>query len=74
MPTAMTREEREVFLSAPHVAVLSIPDGGRGPLAIPIWYQYEPEENLIWMTTGGLSRKGRLLAQTARVSLQPVHA
>ena len=42
MKLSMTRAEREAFLAGVHVGVLSIPEPGRGPLAAPIWYGYEP--------------------------------
>ena len=51
-----------------HVAVLALTELGRGPLAAPIWYGYEPGGE-IWFTTERDSRKGRLLAEGARVSL-----
>jgi hypothetical protein len=35
--------DRELFLAEPHIAALSVSAGpGRGPLTVPIWYQYEP--------------------------------
>ena len=64
----MTREERETFLADVHIAILSIADDGRGPLTVPIWYEYVPGEDL-WMTTGGKSRKGILLKKVERISL-----
>src|SRR6185369_15185051 len=36
----MTREEREAFLAGVHVGVLAIDEPGRGPLALPVWYEY----------------------------------
>jgi len=69
MSTRMTPEARKAFLADVHVGVLSIADGPRGPLTIPIWYEYEPDENLVWMTTGGVSRKGKLLREVQRISL-----
>jgi nitroimidazol reductase NimA-like FMN-containing flavoprotein (pyridoxamine 5'-phosphate oxidase superfamily) len=68
MATNMTIDERDAFLSEVRIGVLSIPNDGRGPLTIPIWYQYTPGEDLR-MTTGGASHKGKLLKKTARVSL-----
>jgi nitroimidazol reductase NimA-like FMN-containing flavoprotein (pyridoxamine 5'-phosphate oxidase superfamily) len=69
MAAGMTREEREAFLLDVHVGILSIPDGHNGPFAVPIWYQYEPDADCIWMTTGRLSRKGQLLEKAQRISL-----
>lgn len=40
---ALARSEREKFLAEPHVAALSVDAGpDRGPLSVPIWYQYAP--------------------------------
>jgi nitroimidazol reductase NimA-like FMN-containing flavoprotein (pyridoxamine 5'-phosphate oxidase superfamily) len=39
---AMTKQERERFLADLHVGIISIPEEGRGPLTVPIWYSYEP--------------------------------
>jgi len=64
----MTKTEREAFLAAVHVGVISIAEPGRGPLTAPIWYAYEPGGEL-WIVTERDSRKGRLLAQVARFSL-----
>ena len=42
MSLAMSTAEREAFLADVHVAVISIPEPGRGGLVIPIWYDYAP--------------------------------
>jgi nitroimidazol reductase NimA-like FMN-containing flavoprotein (pyridoxamine 5'-phosphate oxidase superfamily) len=68
MSLAMTRQERETFLADVHVGVISIPDEGRGPLTVPIWYAYEPGGELR-IVTARASRKGRLLARADRFSL-----
>lgn len=68
MNTAMTQEERQAFLAQPWVAVISIPEEGRGPLTVPVWYLYEPGGDVrIW--TGHKSRKARLLAAAQRMSV-----
>lgn len=38
----MTVAEREAFLAERHVAVLAVERQGHAPLAVPIWYAYEP--------------------------------
>jgi len=68
MSLAMNREEREAFLAGVHVGVVSIADPERGPLAVPIWYAYEPGGELRIVTERG-SRKGRLLEKAQRMSL-----
>jgi nitroimidazol reductase NimA-like FMN-containing flavoprotein (pyridoxamine 5'-phosphate oxidase superfamily) len=65
---AMTRPERERFLADPHVGIISIPEEGRGPLTVPVWYAYEPGGELR-LVTGRTSRKGRLLERAGRFSL-----
>ena len=68
MKTAMTREEREAFLAEVRIGIVSIPEEGRGPLTVPVWYLYEPgSEVRIW--TGSKSRKGMLLKSVKRISL-----
>ncbi|MGA5840322.1 pyridoxamine 5'-phosphate oxidase family protein [Streptomyces pseudogriseolus] len=65
----LSREEREQFLSEPHVAAIAVDAGeGRAPLTVPIWYQYAPGED-VWILTGLHSRKNRLLQATGRFSL-----
>ena len=53
--------DRELFLAEPHIAALSVSAGpGRGPLTVPIWYQYEPGGEA-WVLTEAASRKARLI-------------
>jgi nitroimidazol reductase NimA-like FMN-containing flavoprotein (pyridoxamine 5'-phosphate oxidase superfamily) len=68
MSLAMTKQEREAFLADVHVGVISIPEPGRGPLTVPVWYVYDPGAELR-VVTGRTSRKGQLLARSARLSL-----
>ena len=68
MSFAMSRAEREAFLAATHVAVVAIADGESAPLAVPIWYAYEPG-GVIRFVTARSSRKGKLLQKARRVSL-----
>jgi hypothetical protein len=68
MSLKMSKSERESFLAEVHVGVISISEPGRGPLAVPIWYGYEPGGEL-WIVTDRDSRKGKLLRQADRLSL-----
>jgi nitroimidazol reductase NimA-like FMN-containing flavoprotein (pyridoxamine 5'-phosphate oxidase superfamily) len=68
MSLIMTKQEREAFLAAVHVGIISISEDGRGPLTVPIWYAYDVGGDLRIMT-GRESRKGRLLARAGRFSL-----
>jgi len=63
----MTSEEREAFLADVHVGILAIADGSRGPLALPIWYQYEDGDVVIGMS--GTSAKARLLRAAGRATM-----
>jgi len=68
MSLTMSKSEREQFLAGVHVGVFSVAEEGRGPLAVPVWYAYEPGgEVAIW--TGGESRKARLLEVAGRFTL-----
>jgi nitroimidazol reductase NimA-like FMN-containing flavoprotein (pyridoxamine 5'-phosphate oxidase superfamily) len=68
MALAMSRAEREAFLAGTHVAIVSIAEDGRGPLAVPVWYHYEPGGK-VRFATGDVSRKARLLKHAGRASL-----
>jgi nitroimidazol reductase NimA-like FMN-containing flavoprotein (pyridoxamine 5'-phosphate oxidase superfamily) len=68
MSLAMTKPERETFLADLHVGVISIDEGERGPLTVPIWYDYEPGGEL-WIITSRGSRKGKALEAAGRFSL-----
>jgi len=65
---AMSIAEREAFLSEVHVAVISIPEPGRGGLTVPIWYDYAAGGPL-WFVTDAASRKARLLEASRCLSL-----
>jgi len=66
--TSMTQAEKQAFLADVHVGVLALNDGDRGPLMVPMWYEYEPGGEL-WFLTGPQTRKGRLIQIGTRVSL-----
>lgn len=63
----MSNDDRERFLADLHVGVLAVERPGRAPLAVPIWYAYEPGgEVTIWTTEGSL--KDRLIRAAGRFS------
>lgn len=65
----LTRREREQFLAEPHIAALSVAAGpGRGPLTMPIWYQYTPGREA-WVLTPAASRKVQLIEAAGRFTL-----
>lgn len=65
--------EREDFLAAKHVGVLSVAAGdGRPPASVPIWYDYT-SDGLIRINTGAASRKARLIERAGAVTLVVQH-
>ena len=64
----MTENEQETFLAQVHVGVMSVERQDRAPLALPIWYGYEPGGE-IKILTGPDTLKARLLAKAGRFSL-----
>jgi nitroimidazol reductase NimA-like FMN-containing flavoprotein (pyridoxamine 5'-phosphate oxidase superfamily) len=63
----MTRTECEAFLAGVHVRVLAVDEPGRGPHALPIWYQYSDGE--LRMRVADDSRKAALLRDAGRATL-----
>nr|BFE79553.1 hypothetical protein GCM10020093_021540 [Planobispora longispora] len=69
MTLVMSVAEREAFLAGVHVGVLSVADeAGRAPLAVPVWYLYEPGGDIAFITARD-SRKLELVRKAGRVSL-----
>jgi hypothetical protein len=61
--------DRELFLAEPHIAALSVAAGpARGPLTLPIWYQYRPGGEA-WVLTEAGSWKARLIQAAGRFTL-----
>ena len=65
---AISKDEKQDFLAGLHVGVLSLNNNPKGPLTIPIWYDYEPGGEL-WFITDPNSLKGKLLKVGVRLSL-----
>jgi Pyridoxamine 5'-phosphate oxidase len=66
---SLSVSDRESFLAEPHVAALSVSAGqARGPLTVPIWYQYATGREA-WILTPAQSRKVRLIATAGRFTL-----
>lgn len=63
----MTEAEREAFLADVHVGILAIARREKGPLALPIWYQYEDGAVIIGMS--GNSLKAKLLRSAGRATM-----
>ena len=67
--TAFSETERQEFLAALHVGVLSVAaTDGRPPASVPIWYDYTPGGN-IRVNTGAGSRKAKLIERAGVVTL-----
>lgn len=65
----MSVNERELFLAEPHIAALSVHAGpDRGPLTVPMWYQYSPGGEP-WVLTAANARKAELIRAAGRFSL-----
>ncbi|BBX62735.1 hypothetical protein MSAS_19090 [Mycobacterium saskatchewanense] len=66
---SFSETERQEFLAATHVAVLSVATtDGRPPASVPIWYDYSPGGD-IRIATGASSRKARLIERAGAVTL-----
>ena len=63
----MTEAERDAFLADVHVGILAIARQDKGPLALPIWYQYEDGAIIIGMS--GNSVKAKLLRAAGRATM-----
>ena len=71
---ALSKAEREQFLAEPHIAALSVDAGpDRGPLTVPMWYQYTPGGQA-WIITGLNSRKHQLIEAAGRFTLMAQRA
>ncbi len=64
----MTESERQEFLVGLHVGVVGIERADGPPLALPLWYSYEPGGDVVVLTSAS-SLKGRLAAAAGRASL-----
>jgi hypothetical protein len=69
----MSETEREQFLAAKHVGVLSVAaTDGRPPASVPIWYGYAPGGNIL-INTSPSSRKAKLIESVGAVTLVVQH-
>jgi len=64
---SMTEVERSEFLAAVRVGVLAIDHPGHGPLALPIWYQWD--NGVVVISMDGSSLKARLLRAAGRATM-----
>lgn len=63
----MTESEIAEYLAHPHVAVLSTSRRERGPVAVPLWYDYT--DGRFWLITARESLHGRIIQKRGRATL-----
>jgi len=63
----MSEVERQAFLAELHIGIVSINRPGRGPLTVPVWYDYAPGGDVTFVTPAE-SQKAALLSPGGRVS------
>jgi len=68
MSFMMSAAERERFLAGLHVGILGVSEAGRGPITVPVWYDYQPGGQ-VSVITGRDSRKARALRAAGRMTL-----
>ena len=64
----MSIQDREIFLSAPHVAIIAVARQEGPPLAVPVWYSYERGGDVLVQTIEG-SLKDRLVRRREEFTL-----
>lgn len=65
----MTEHEQQEFLAAKRIGVLAVQRTDGPPLAVPIWYGYEPGGDVVLWTNGEHTAKGRLIRKAGAFSL-----
>jgi PPOX class probable F420-dependent enzyme len=58
----------EQFLAGLHVGILGVAEDMRGPVTVPVWYDYQPGGQ-VSVITGRDSRKARALRAAGRMTL-----
>jgi PPOX class probable F420-dependent enzyme len=64
----MNSDEREAFLADLHVGVIAVERPDRAPLAVPIWYRYQPGGDVLVCTDAG-TVKEKLIRAAGRFAL-----
>lgn len=65
--TDMTDDARRAFLAEARIGILAIQRDGKGPLALPVWYDLDGDDVVVSMS--GSSAKAQLLARFGRATL-----
>lgn len=69
MPGKLSPSEREAFLAAKHVGIVSVDAGdGEPPFAVPVWYAYEPG-GVVTILTSPETVKARLIKAAGAYTL-----
>lgn len=64
----MPETDRQQYLAGVHVGVIAVERADRAPFAVPIWYAYEPgDEVVLWTQIGTV--KERLIRAAGRFSI-----
>ncbi len=63
----MSADELDRFLREPHVAVLAVGRAQKGPVAVPVWYDYDGERFRI--ATAPSNLHSRLMLRSGRATL-----
>jgi PPOX class probable F420-dependent enzyme len=64
----MKKSQREAFLADLHVGVVTAARDGAAPLAVPVWYSYEPGGDVVFVFAS-TSEKIKLVEATGQASL-----
>ncbi len=67
---SMSPDARNAFLAGVHVAVLAVDEPGRGPLALPIWYEWVDGGVELGMGTDSLKARCLRAAGRATITVQ----
>ncbi|MGQ0466910.1 MAG: pyridoxamine 5'-phosphate oxidase [Sporichthyaceae bacterium] len=67
MSLTMSATERQNFLAQPHVGVVAVDRPGRAPLAVPVWFGYQPGGEVLLWSYAGL--KEQLIRAAGRFTL-----
>jgi PPOX class probable F420-dependent enzyme len=70
--SAFSEKDRQEFLAAKHVGVLSVAADDRPPASVPMWYGYTPGGDIL-VNTGASSRKAKLIERAGAVTLVVQH-
>jgi PPOX class probable F420-dependent enzyme len=65
----MNEHEQQEFLAAKHIGVLAVQRADGPPLAVPIWYGYQPGGDVVLWTNGEHTAKGRMIKKAGAFTL-----